>query len=355
MINPALNHIIEANEIDLSRAGETQIAAASSSSSMFRMRTANQVIKEARQTGTPRRLLGDLWREGELFLLFSDTGHGKSILSVQAADIITGNRQCPTLGSNCEPQPVLLFDFELSDKQFEGRYSREESGRYTDPYCFQESLVRVDLSTDELDVINGDSYHDYLLTQMESVIAASNAKAVVIDNITFLRSGTETAKDALPLMKGLIALKKRYSLSMMVLAHTPKRDFSRPLSVNDLQGSKMLSNFADTVVGIGASAKDQSIRYIKQVKVRSGPFTYDSENVLTCQIVKPDNFLCYEVLGTSREREHLRDVNEDTRLNLIREAKTLAAKGVTHRRIAEDLGISVGAANKYVNSELFTP
>mgnify|MGYP000846718966 CR=1 FL=1 len=73
----------------------------------------------------------------------------------------------------------------------------------------------------------------------------TDAKIVVIDNTTYLKNETEKAKDALPLMKHLKTLKTRYNLSLLVLAHTPKRDLSKPLTRNDLHGSKMLINFTD--------------------------------------------------------------------------------------------------------------
>ena len=54
---------------------------------------------------------------------------------------------------------------------------------------------------------------------------------------------SEKAKDALPLMKHLKVLKNKYNLSILALAHTPKRDLTKPITRNDLQGSKMLINF----------------------------------------------------------------------------------------------------------------
>jgi hypothetical protein len=42
---------------------------------------------------------------------------------------------------------------------------------------------------------------------------------------------------------------------MLVLAHTPKRNLARPLTVNNLQDSKMLINFCDSAFATG---KNQS-------------------------------------------------------------------------------------------------
>ena len=85
-------------------------------------------------------------------------------------------------------------------------------------------------------------------------ITETGARILIIDNLTYLKAENEKAKDALPLMKHLKALKSKYSLSILAtLAHTPKRDMSKPLSPNDLQGSKMLMNFCDSSFAIGKS------------------------------------------------------------------------------------------------------
>src|SRR2546430_14470578 len=48
--------------------------------------------REAIQTGIPRRpprmLFDEFWREGELAVLFGDTGVGKSVLAMQIGDAI---------------------------------------------------------------------------------------------------------------------------------------------------------------------------------------------------------------------------------------------------------------------------
>ena len=107
-------------------------------------------------------------------------------------------------------------------------------------------------------------------------------------------------------MKGLKSLKSKYNLSILVLAHTPKRDSSKPLDKNDLQGSKMLINFADSCFTIGECYNDKSLRYIKQIKARNTEIVYDTQNVIVCKIVKPLNFLQFQFVELSSESEHLK-------------------------------------------------
>ena len=64
-------------------------------------------------------------------------------------------------------------------------------------------------------------------------------------------------------MKHLKAFKENAKISMLVIGHTPKRDKTLPITDNDLAGSKMLSNLADSSFTIGDSARDAKLRYIK--------------------------------------------------------------------------------------------
>jgi hypothetical protein len=255
----------------------------------FKVRTANQCLKDASLLPAPSNLFMNLWFENELCILFADTNVGKSILAVQMGDEIAALKK----------STVLYFDFELTDKQFEKRYSEDFSKHFR----FNPNFYRIEINTDFTDY---DDFEKQINRSVEDVITRFNSKIIILDNITFLRSTTETAREALPMMKQLKMLKNKYSLSILVLAHTPKRDASRLLSINDLQGSKMLSNFADSIFAIGVSAQDTALRYIKQFKSRSSEIFYQSDSVLLCEIVKHTNFLCFEFLETADERDHLK-------------------------------------------------
>ncbi len=47
---------------------------------LFMARTANAYLKTPLKRPVRRQLFGDLWLEGELMLLFADTGLGKALL-----------------------------------------------------------------------------------------------------------------------------------------------------------------------------------------------------------------------------------------------------------------------------------
>jgi hypothetical protein len=302
---------------------------------LFTVKTAAEWIDQARKRPIPKMLFGEFWFEGELCILFADTNLGKSIAAVQIANSISKGESIKGFKLEAAKQHTLYFDFELSEKQFENRYSE----KYKDHYCFDENLLRVEINPDA-PIPENISFEEFLNSSFEKAIIETGAKVLIVDNITYLKNETEKAKDALPLMKYLKRLKSKYGLSILALAHTPKRDLSKPITRNDLQGSKMLINFCDSSFAIGESSKDTNIRYFKQIKSRNTEIIYDAENVCVCQIVKPRNFLQFEFLDFGRESEHLKQLTDMDKENLKDKVYELRQQGQSTREIALEVGIS---------------
>lgn len=319
--------------------------------SLFTIQDANIWLANAKLRPVPKMLFGEFWFEGELCISFADTGKGKSILAVQIGNSISKGESIGVFALETLKQKVLYFDFELSDKQFEARYSTRQGDYFINHYVFDENFKRGEINQESFTPAGFLDFEEYLFHSLEIEIIRTGAKVLIVDNITYLKNATETAKDAMPLMKALITLKKKYLLSILALAHTPKRDLSRPLTVNDLQGSKMLSNFADSIFAIGESAKDKNLRYLKQIKARNTEEIYHAEYVATCQITKPDNFLMFEFLNFGSEREHLKVLSDTDKADLIQQVKNLSAQGKSQRIIAAEIGIPLTSVNRYVNSK----
>jgi len=320
-----------------------QKAEASENKGLFTVKPANKWIEQAKNRPIPKMLFGQLWFENELCILFSDTNMGKSILAVQIGNSISKGEATKGFALEAEKQPVLYFDFELSDKQFELRYS----DNFTNHYYFDSGFKRAEINPDS-EIPTDIDFETYLKQQLESRIPETGTRVIIIDNITYLRNGTETAKDALPLMKHLKALKAKYSLSVLVLAHTPKRDLSKPITRNDLQGSKMLINFCDSSFAIGESFTDKHLRYIKQIKQRNCELVYDTDNVGVCEISKPSNFLQFEFISYGTEKEHLKAPSEKDKEQRKQEATELKTQGLSNCEIARRFGVSEGAVRKWL-------
>lgn len=319
---------------------------------IFRTKEANGWLREAKDVAVPKTLFGELWIEGELSIFFADTGKGKSVLAVQIAESIARGVPIEPLKLSAEPQKVIYFDFELSQKQFEARYSAIVSENSSiDHYQFSRNLLRSELDTFERLPAGFDDFYEYLHASLEELIDFSDAKIIIVDNITYLNTSTQNSSAALRLMKGLKFLKLEHGLSVLVLAHTPKRNSASSLTVNDLQGSKMLANFADSIFAMGASHKQKDLRYLKQIKLRNSQMKYDASNVCLFRLEKPGNFLGFKFAGFDTEREHLKwnySRTDEERATLAERVKTFSAAGNTQRTIASELGISIATVNRYL-------
>jgi len=303
----------------------------------------NDVMKYAATQPIPKMLFDEFWFEHELSILFADSGVGKSLLSVQIGESIASGKKIPGFRLEAQPQPVYYFDFEISAKQFQRRYSND----FVDNYTFSDNFYRGEMNPDSIP--DGLTFESYLNQSFERIIQETGAKVFIIDNLTRItNSDTDKAQTAKPMMEFLLSLKNKYGLSVLALEHTRKRDESRPISLNDLQGSAMKARFIDSGFTIGRSAKDVSFRYIKQLKFRNGESRFDSDNVAVCRIDKKHNFTGFEFIDFGNESEHLKQLTDGDRSNMVEQVKALSEQGLSQRQIADRLSIGLGTVNKYL-------
>ncbi len=295
---------------------------------MLSIKTANQTINDAACRPNPKDLYHNLWYEGEVCCLFADSNLGKSIFAVQMADEIARD------------QKVLYIDCELSDKQFQLRYHNTETGA---KHIFPEGFLRAEIVPD---AIRADNYEENFFLNIESAAQQVGAKIIIIDNLTYLCNASEKGDIAGMFMMKLLALKKKHGWSLLIIAHTPKRNMSNPITQNDLAGSKKLFNFFDSVFAIGKSAKDNTLRYVKQIKVRAGEYRYDSDNVIVYEIVSGSGFLHFEHIAYAAEHEHLRPKDQDQDMTEMQNIVDLKSQGKSIRDIATILGIGKSSVDR---------
>ncbi|OMP29690.1 AAA family ATPase [Mangrovimonas sp. DI 80] len=310
----------------------------SSQHGCFIVKSGNEWIEDAKQRPIPNMLFSEFWYEREVSVLFADTNVGKSILGMQIADSISRGVAIDGFQIETSPKKVAYFDFELSDKQFEKRYSKN----YTDHYKFHDNFLRAEINPETEIPKEFATFEDYLCHSFETMIQNHGAEVLIIDNITYLKSDNERAKDALALMKHLKALNRKYGASILVLAHTPKRTGFNPITKNDLAGSKMLMNFCDSAFALGESTMLPSYRYIKQIKQRNTEQIYHGENVAVCEIVNPHNFLKLELREFGSETDHLKQLSASDMSERDEVIKKLKSEGLANTKIAEQLGVSEG-------------
>ena len=294
-------------------------------------KSVNDWNEEASRRPAPRQLWNQLWFEGEICCLFADSNLGKSIMAVQIGENIAAT------------QKVIYFDFEMLDKQFQLRYTNEETGR---TFAFNPNFMRATINRESTPDAE---FEDYIMLSIESLSLQVGAKVLIIDNLTFLCNGSESGDAAGVFMASLMNLKRKHGWSILVISHTPKRDLTMPITQNDLAGSKRLFNFFDSVFTIGASARDNALRYIKQLKARACPIEYDASNVMLCDIVMHESgFLHFRKIGFAPEQAHLK-VKEGAQKDARALAAALRQQGKTNREIAVELGISERTVTRYLN------
>ena len=313
---------------DLTRAAQVQNGMPENVGVMS-IKTANRTILEASLLPIPRALWDCFWYEGELSCLFADSNVGKSILAVQIADRIA------------RTDNVLYMDFELSEKQFQLRYTNGHG----DLYVFPDKLYRVSLDCNSLLDAN---FEEAIINSIEQMALQTGCKIFIVDNLTYLCCAMEKGDAAGRLMIQLNNLKRRYELSILVLAHTPKRSLDCPITSNDLAGSKRLYNFFDSVFAIGKSAQDSGLRYVKQLKVRYGTFSHDADNVIVYEIDKVDAFLQFVFRGYSTEKEHLKKLGENESSQRDCLILQLSQSGKSVREIASQVNCGKSTVSRII-------
>lgn len=301
---------------------------------LLNIKMANTWVEEAKSRPNPHTWFHGLIVSNENTVIFAASNVGKSILAVQIAEEIAKEKK------------VLYLDLELSDKQFQMRYTMGDTVHH-----FPENFLRAEINPENLlnvDLENG------IIDSIEKAIM-TGIKVVIIDNITFACMNAERAEVAGEFMKKVIFLKQKYQLTVVAIAHTPKQYYRKPLDQYDLAGSSKLINLFDAGIAMGCSVKGKDLRYIKQVKTRSGPKLYGEDNVAVCELTTEEGWLHFKFLGCGTEREHLfiqKSMFADE--EIIEMVRPLVKMRYPLSRIEKETGLSHGTAarvRKLIESE----
>lgn len=321
--------------------------------SLIDIQRTEEFVESAKSMPMPKALFGEFWLEGELAILFADTGKGKSALAVQIAESIARGKAIEPFKLEAKPQKVLYLDFELTRKQFEMRYAADaKTGEDTlrNHYKFSKRFYRAEIRRNRELPEGYRTLEHYVRAALEPAVTKCGTKVLIIDNLTYLRGPNDTARESLPLMRELARLKETLGLSILVIAHTSKRNAARRLTVNDLQGSKALSNFADSIFAIGQSEIDAGIRYLKQLKARSTDIVYDSGYVPAFELAKRDgNFLAFIFRAFGEEMRHIASKTNEIKMERAKVIAAMSGEGMSQRAIASELGISAASVNRYLH------
>lgn len=330
------------------------------------------------------QLFGSFWTKGELAILFARAGVGKSCLATQIGEnLARGLRMAPFDGETAvaEPQTVLYLDFELSTEQLAARYSEVDngSGRYVNGYEFSERFKRSMLHWDGSVIEGYEGFSDMFFVALLEAIDVTGATVLIIDNVTFLdETSTSNVDAALSIMRSLNVIKQKRSVSILVLAHSRRRNRTNRLTSDDLQGSVNLANFADSVFAMETSRQGKYLRYLKQLKVRTGTLEYDDSRVPVFSLGKFDaaaghlaqspertpinNFLGMSFIKFDKEDNHLEvppsralkpeHRKRPSKLYLKKAVRRMLSEGMSLREIAAKLSVSRTTVMRYKNRGL---
>jgi len=280
----------------------------------FLVASMNDCLKKAKELPPLKVLFPNVVLEGDLCILFGQSGIGKTIFAMQIA------REIAAQGYR-----VLYIDFEMTLRQLVLRYESTD---------FPSTFFRAEIDKNNLieDVLKG----------IEQAALANYAEVVFIDNITALGQSLDKGSDAGTLMAALNTLKKQYNWTLVVLNHVPKAFCGAiPLSLSAIQGSAKLNQLVDDAIGIGQSSKDPSIVYVKQCKWRNGETILDPGHVALYERGKNAcGNLCFTFVDFGIESEHLMQENSSTRDALRAEVIDLLNSGMTQQQVADKLHIS---------------
>jgi KaiC/GvpD/RAD55 family RecA-like ATPase len=301
--------------------------------SMLITKTANEWIEEGEKQPRLKLYISELLTEGDCALVYGESNGGKTLFGVQSANSIAmGESVKPFINEN-SPQIVLYCDCELNIRQFTARYSGIK---------FSPNFYRCELNP----YYESRNFEAEIIQQIEQQALNIGAKVVFVDNLTWLLNETEKGSDAGKLMKSLLKLKDRIDITLIVVAHTPKRSGTESLGLKDIAGSSRLGNFATSAMAIGKSIKDEHLRYIKCTKTRLDANEHGAENVAVFQITKNNGgLLGFEFVGYDTERNHLMELPEQKRIEEFEVVKEMYIKGMRQIDIASTLGCSLGKVN----------
>lgn len=284
---------------------------------------------------TPRKLFGDLWREGELALLFGGPGTGKTVLSTQIIESIARGREIVGFDMKISGSRVLYVDMAHSQTQFRMRYTHDVGGTRKS-YRFSERFLRGRPSSPEK-----------LVEWLRQVISEKDVRAVVIDDLDSLRDTATGTRRMIATMRQLRSICEETGVAILLLA-TSRRHGERLVSEADLVRGNGLFGIADSVFALGRHARQADCSYLIQTRSYAGPIKWNSKNAPVGRIVRREEGF----LGMVFDERFAAKIPEERR-QMICNIKWRRDVGASFRCIADELGISKTHAARLVR--LWTP
>lgn len=285
-------------------------------------RKANECFTGPKRSIEARPMFDEFWRKGELALMFGAAGTGKSVLAVQIADALARGKPLAGFRMPTSREKVLYVDLNLRDSQFKSRYSI--AGKEPKRYKFAERLYR------DRPPANAD-----LVDWLREMVKANGFSAVVIDDLSAVKTSHDGTTETLKIMRRLRQLGDGLDISILVLAESDEPGRKGLVSTTDLGRSRVLCGVADSVFAIGSQMNKTYDRYIIQRRSRGAAMFWTERNGPVARIERLESGMLGFVFDGRFEAKM-----DDAEVQLIRRIRSMYDAGRTFRGIAETLDIS---------------
>lgn len=257
-------------------------------------------------------LFGSFWLKGEVAVLFGERGSGKSLLAVQIAESIARGRPLISYtGEGTSPQNVLYIDFQLSNERFIERYLCPSPDPDGQPQKHEFGFRRIYLEWDgDVPKAFRGSIDAFMRHSIRSIVEAEKTDVLIIDDISGL-SSTFTGNVSATRMLKTLRHWTADGLSILIVAGARPRKRPREIRADDVLGSRMITELADSVLAIGRSTAGADLRYLKHIASRAPDTLVDTGQVVNLLLGYPEpparDFLSFDICGLLPETVHLRD------------------------------------------------
>lgn len=287
---------------------------------IIKLRRAADCLADHKNRKPPMPLFDRFWAEGELALLFGESGTGKSILAVQIADALA--RGTPMSGFDMAKgrKKVLYVDLTMSDAQFHARYGTYEMAR---------NLFRG--RPDE-----GEDLFEWI----EAAVEQYDLRAVIIDDLASAVTSSFGIRQTVKLMRKLQRLCHTTGLSVLAISDA-SRSWNSLESEGDLGDRRVICRFVDSAFSLAKLNIGRYGKRLVQVKTRSGERFWWVDNAPECAIKRLESGL----MGFEFDDRFAPKIDEE-RLELIRRVYWRHKDGASFRTIGVEFGISKTLAHR---------
>lgn len=311
---------------------------------LFQAKSLTDIVNDPKNQEKSLQVFGDYIRENELSIIFGDTNSCKSLLTGDIALSVICNH-ATWEGHKMSELPlgtqVLYYDLEMSERQVAERYQNMDLPA--------DSFVRISFTPTTYGQAElSDLYGDIL----ERTDGFDKPVVLVLDNMQCFVQNVQNVASVggfMDTLKNLLSIRK--NLTIIVVGHCIKRNLSKPLTENDLAGSKIIANKADVIIGISKSCQGPDMRYVKMVKNRNRKRI---DGVAELEISN-EPYLHLELIGWGDEDEHLKK-SKTGRPGLADEQRKLiidlASQCKSCREIAEIVNISKSTVNRVILGQI---